>query len=70
MRVEKKNINGRIINGLINLLETEYYILFFVVIIISIFNLFYKLGDQHILDWDEARQGTSAYEMLRVVTCL
>ncbi|MCO7177120.1 ArnT family glycosyltransferase [Sporolactobacillus kofuensis] len=60
---------GRTLNWLMNrtlvLIEKYYYI--FVAIIFSIlcFTLFYKMNMPNIQDWDEARHGVNAYEMLR-----
>lgn len=46
-------------------IESKYYIFFGLILILTLFNLFYKLGSQHIFNWDEARHGVSAYEMIK-----
>ena len=53
------------INKLIWIIEKYYFIFFVLFLLISLFNLVYKLGDQSIINFDEARHGVSAYEMLK-----
>lgn len=42
-----------------------YWIITGVVILICVFNVFYRLDSEHVKDWDEARYGTTAYEMIK-----
>jgi 4-amino-4-deoxy-L-arabinose transferase-like glycosyltransferase len=45
--------------------DKYWYLLIFVPLVIAGINLFYHLGNNLIQDWDEARQGVNAFEMLR-----
>ncbi|MBY9080434.1 glycosyltransferase family 39 protein [Paenibacillus sp. HN-1] len=45
--------------------DRAYWILGACLLVLIGFNLFYRLGAMPIEDWDEARHGVSAYEMLR-----
>lgn len=57
--------NRNLINKLIFIIEKYYFVFFVFLLLISLINLFYKLGDQSIINFDEARHGVSAYEMLK-----
>ncbi|MBK1813932.1 hypothetical protein JHL18_25320 [Clostridium sp. YIM B02505] len=60
--------SGRISNNenkLKQLLYKYYYVLIIVILAITVFNLTYKLGTEPIKDWDEARHGANAYEMIK-----
>ena len=47
-------------------LTNKYYTLFFaIIIILSVFNLFYNLNLQYVNDWDEAIYGVAAFEMIK-----
>ena len=44
----------------------KYFILFFIgVMTIGSFNYFYHLDAERVWDWDEARAGVTAYEMIQ-----
>ncbi|MNB91803.1 Undecaprenyl phosphate-alpha-4-amino-4-deoxy-L-arabinose arabinosyl transferase [compost metagenome] len=45
--------------------DRTYFVLGGCLLVLICFNLFYRLGAMPIEDWDEARHGVSAYEMLR-----
>jgi 4-amino-4-deoxy-L-arabinose transferase-like glycosyltransferase len=45
--------------------EKHFKTYFFIITILAGFNLFFNLGQDAIKDWDEARHGISAYEMLQ-----
>lgn len=47
------------------LFETYYLILAALIVTVALFNLFYNLGNTAIDNWDEARHGVNAYEMLK-----
>ncbi|MDT8716166.1 glycosyltransferase family 39 protein [Clostridium sp. 19966] len=47
------------------ILEKYYYIFLALAMLVLGIGLFYKLGIANIKDWDEARHGVNAYEMLR-----
>lgn len=46
-------------------IEKHYNVVLIIALILPIFNLFYKLGTGTIQDWDEARHGVTAYEMIK-----
>lgn len=46
-------------------IENNYYVLLILVLLITLFNLFYNLNAVPINNWDEARHGVNAYEMLK-----
>lgn len=48
-----------------NIIEKYYWLFFFVLISIIAFCCFYQLGSAPIEDWDEARHGVNAYEMIK-----
>lgn len=52
-------------NKSINFIKNYYYVLLFLISILTIYNLFYYLKETPIYSWDEARHGISAYEMLK-----
>jgi 4-amino-4-deoxy-L-arabinose transferase-like glycosyltransferase len=54
-----------LLEKIILFIESKYYVFFGLILLLTLFNLFYKLGSQHIFNWDEARHGVSAYEMLK-----
>jgi 4-amino-4-deoxy-L-arabinose transferase-like glycosyltransferase len=49
----------------ISFIEENYRIFLAIILAVAAFNLFYNLGVEPIRDWDEARHGVNAYEMLR-----
>lgn len=51
--------------SIIEFIEKYYWIFFSVLMAIITFALLFKLGTSPIADWDEARHGVNAYEMLR-----
>jgi 4-amino-4-deoxy-L-arabinose transferase-like glycosyltransferase len=62
-RTNKKHEN--ILDVLLNFIEKYYYLFLSIVLIVAIFNLFYNLNVMPINNWDEARHGVNAYEMLK-----
>ncbi|PJI09784.1 MULTISPECIES: ArnT family glycosyltransferase [Clostridium] len=48
-----------------NFVEKYYFPILIISLIIPIFNLFYKLSLGTIQDWDEARHGITAFEMIK-----
>ncbi|QAA34651.1 ArnT family glycosyltransferase [Clostridium manihotivorum] len=52
-------------NRLKRFLYKYYYILIMMVFAVILINLFYKIGSEPINDWDEARHGINAYEMIK-----
>lgn len=54
-----------ILDRMLNFIERHYYIFLVVILLLTLFNLFYYLKETPIYSWDEARHGVSAYEMLR-----
>lgn len=42
-----------------------FYVISAIILLLAIFNLFYKLGTATVQDWDEARHGVTAYEMIK-----
>ncbi|WP_160674204.1 glycosyltransferase family 39 protein [Clostridium sp. C8-1-8] len=52
-------------NRLKRFLYKYYYVLIMMVFAVIIINLFYKIGTEPINDWDEARHGINAYEMIK-----
>lgn len=52
---------------MIQLFKSRKFLLFPIIIllVITLFNLFYQLGNFPIYSWDEARHGVSAFEMLQ-----
>lgn len=51
-------------NKIINYIETHFIVFYICILIIFLFNIFYKIGTINI-GFDEARHGISAYEMLK-----
>lgn len=49
---------------IMKILRTYYTYSFFLVVLISTFNIFFNLWELPVQDWDEARHGVNAYEML------
>ncbi|TAN42323.1 MAG: phospholipid carrier-dependent glycosyltransferase [Nitrospirae bacterium] len=45
--------------------RSTYWLCFALVLALAAFNLFWSLGSVPVSDWDEARHGVTAYEMLR-----
>ncbi len=60
--------NKRMMNGfsdkIYNTFEKKYWLSFSIVLLLSIFNLFYFLDSLPVQNWDEARNGITAYEMI------
>ncbi|GKU27097.1 hypothetical protein CFOLD11_39240 [Clostridium folliculivorans] len=52
-------------NKLKQILYKYYYALLLIILAITVFSLTYRLGVAPIKDWDEARHGVNAYEMLK-----
>lgn len=50
---------------LLEFFKKYYYIFFMILMAVILFNCFYHLGQFPARDWDEARHGVSAYEMLK-----
>jgi 4-amino-4-deoxy-L-arabinose transferase-like glycosyltransferase len=46
-------------------LEKHYKLIFTLILLVAGFNIFFKLGGGKIYDWDEARHGANAYEMIK-----
>lgn len=57
--------NDNKIKTLEKFIEKYYYIIYLVVLVVAAINLFYKLNTTVIQDWDEARHGVTAFEMLK-----
>lgn len=45
--------------------DNHYRALALVVILVCVFNVFYRLDREHVKAWDEARYGITAYEMIK-----
>ncbi len=52
-------------NKIIDFFERQYRLCAIIILCIAIFNIFFNLGNNPVLDWDEARHGISAYEMIK-----
>lgn len=64
----KKNSNNsfqKAIDFAFNFINSFYPIIFCLVCFVITFLCFYNLGEYCVLDWDEARHGISAYEMIK-----
>ena len=61
----KNNKLSSIYNAVLELVERFYYVLLLIVLLVTAFNVFYNINVSAILDWDEARHGVSAFEMIR-----
>ncbi len=48
-----------------NMFDKYFYVFYFLILATIIFCCFYNLGKAPITDWDEARHGVNAYEMLK-----
>lgn len=59
------NFINNSISRMLWLIEKYYYVLISTLLLIFCFTLFYKISLPNIQDWDEARHGVNAYEMLR-----
>ncbi len=57
--------NTKLFDSLIKLIEKLYYIIFIVILMVALFNVFFNLGIVPIESFDEARHGVSAYEMMK-----
>jgi 4-amino-4-deoxy-L-arabinose transferase-like glycosyltransferase len=57
--------NTKLFDSLIKLIEKLYYIIFIVILMVALFNIFFNLGIAPIESFDEARHGVSAYEMIK-----
>lgn len=53
------------LDKLLSFIEKYYYVFLMLVLSLTLFNLFYYLGETPIYSWDEARHGVSAYEMVK-----
>ena len=56
-------------NKILSFMERYYYPLLAIVFIVLIFNLLYRINIPNI-SFDEARHGTSAYEMIKMAITL
>lgn len=52
------------IDKALSFIERNYYVFLLIVLLVAGFNLFYNLNNEPIRNWDEARHGVNAYEML------
>ncbi len=57
--MNKKNVNFNLI------LKKYYWYIFSFLVLLLAFLCFFKLGTYPVYDWDEARHGTNAYEMMQ-----
>lgn len=53
------------LNSIKRVIEEKYIFFFLGVIALTCFNVFFNLNNISITDWDEARHGISAYEMIK-----
>ncbi|GEM_PF-6445432 len=53
-----------IIEKIILFIEKNFYLFFLILLFISLFNIFKNIDIKQLNNWDEARHGISAYEML------
>ncbi|MZP29559.1 phospholipid carrier-dependent glycosyltransferase [Heliobacterium undosum] len=64
-----ENLVGNLLNHAADrradLAERHYWFSWVLLLLVALINLFYHLGSFSICDWDEARHGVSAYEMIR-----
>jgi len=63
-----KNVNNyfqKVIDFALDFINRFYWVFFCALCFLVAFLCFYNLGDYCVLDWDEARHGVSAYEMLK-----
>lgn len=61
MALFKKNFS----DNLEDYINSHYYFVVIFVLAVTVFNLFYKLSLGVIQDWDEARHGVTAFEMIK-----
>ena len=56
---------SKIIKTILSVLEKYFYFFALGILILASFNFFYHLDAERVWDWDEARAGVAAYEMIQ-----